>query len=183
VSPALLPSGHGFEPNLLHHFLTFYADLIKWIDRLTGRPDIVSRAAWRACAIVVARVHLAHVGHRYVDLIKWIDGLTSWPDTISRPAWRACAIVVARVHLARVGRRYADLIKWIDGLTGWPDIVSRPAWCAYAIVVAHVHLARVGVVWHLKTCNRLIWNSCEGLFVKKITHDDRWNWCFKYSID
>jgi hypothetical protein len=23
-------SGHGFEPHLLHHFLTFYADLIKW---------------------------------------------------------------------------------------------------------------------------------------------------------
>jgi hypothetical protein len=29
VSPALLPSGYGFEPYLLHHFLTFYADLIK----------------------------------------------------------------------------------------------------------------------------------------------------------
>jgi hypothetical protein len=25
---------HGFEPHLLHRFLTFYADLIKWADRL-----------------------------------------------------------------------------------------------------------------------------------------------------
>jgi hypothetical protein len=157
VSPALLPSEHGFEPHLLHRFLTFYADLIKW----TGWPDRVSRPAWRACAIVVARVHLARVGRRYADLIKWIDGLTGWPDTVSRPArracaivvvsrpaWRACAIVVARVHLARVGRRYADLIKWIDGLTGWPDTVSSPAWRVCAIVVARVHLARVGR-WHL----------------------------------
>jgi hypothetical protein len=30
VSLALLPSEHGFEPHLLHYFLTFYADLIKW---------------------------------------------------------------------------------------------------------------------------------------------------------
>jgi hypothetical protein len=34
VSLALLPSGHGFEPHLLHYFLTFYADLIKWVDGL-----------------------------------------------------------------------------------------------------------------------------------------------------
>jgi hypothetical protein len=86
-----------------------HADLIKWIDGLTGWPDTVSRPAWRACAIVVARVHLARVGRRYADLIKWIDGLTGWPDTVSRPAWRACAIVVARVHLARVGRRLASI--------------------------------------------------------------------------
>jgi hypothetical protein len=44
VSPALLTSGHGFEPHLLHRFLTFYADLIKWADGLTGCPDIVSRS-------------------------------------------------------------------------------------------------------------------------------------------
>ena len=43
VSPALLPLGHGFEPDLLHRFLTFYADLIKWADGLTGQPDTVSR--------------------------------------------------------------------------------------------------------------------------------------------
>jgi hypothetical protein len=30
VSLVLFPSGHGFEPHLLHHFLTFYTDLIKW---------------------------------------------------------------------------------------------------------------------------------------------------------
>jgi hypothetical protein len=55
VSPALFPSGHVFEPHLLHHFLIFYADLIKWTDGhddlikwtdgLTGWPDTVSRPA------------------------------------------------------------------------------------------------------------------------------------------
>jgi hypothetical protein len=74
-----------------------------------GWPDTVSRPAWRAYAIVVAHVHLAHVGHRYADLIKWIDGLTGWSDTASRPEWRACIIVVARVHLAHVGRRLASI--------------------------------------------------------------------------
>jgi hypothetical protein len=34
MSLALLPSGYGFEPHLLHHFVTFYADLIKWADEL-----------------------------------------------------------------------------------------------------------------------------------------------------
>jgi hypothetical protein len=29
VSPALLASGHGFEPHRLNRFLTFYVDLIK----------------------------------------------------------------------------------------------------------------------------------------------------------
>jgi hypothetical protein len=38
VSLAFLPSGHGFEPHILHRFLTFYADLIKWADGLTGWP-------------------------------------------------------------------------------------------------------------------------------------------------
>jgi hypothetical protein len=38
ASPALLPSGHEFEPHLLHCFLIFYADLIKWADGLTGWP-------------------------------------------------------------------------------------------------------------------------------------------------
>jgi hypothetical protein len=36
VSFALLPSEHGFKPQLPHCFLTFYADLIKWADGLTG---------------------------------------------------------------------------------------------------------------------------------------------------
>jgi hypothetical protein len=79
------------------------------VDELTGWPDTVSRPAWRACAIVVARVHLARVGRRYADLIKWIDGLTGWLDTVSRLAWRACAIVVVRVHLARVGHRLTSI--------------------------------------------------------------------------
>jgi hypothetical protein len=75
----------------------------------TGWPDTVSKLIWRACAIVVARVHLAHVERCYVDLIKWIDGLTDWPDTVRRPVWRVYAIVVARVHLARVRRRLASI--------------------------------------------------------------------------
>ena len=45
VSPALFLSGHGFKPHLLHRFLTFYADLIKWTDELTSWPDTVSRPA------------------------------------------------------------------------------------------------------------------------------------------
>jgi hypothetical protein len=38
----LLPLGHGLKPHILHHFLIFYADLIKWIDVLMGWPDTVS---------------------------------------------------------------------------------------------------------------------------------------------
>jgi hypothetical protein len=45
VSSALFPSGHWFETHLLNRFLTFYVDLIKWVDGLTGRPDTVSRPA------------------------------------------------------------------------------------------------------------------------------------------
>jgi hypothetical protein len=45
VSSALLPSGHGLEPHLLHRFLIFYVVLIKWADGLTGWPDTVSRLA------------------------------------------------------------------------------------------------------------------------------------------
>jgi hypothetical protein len=30
----LLLLGHGFKPHLLHNFLTFYANLIKWTDML-----------------------------------------------------------------------------------------------------------------------------------------------------
>jgi hypothetical protein len=42
---SFFPLGHGFESHLLHCFLTFYADLIKWADGLTGWPDTVSRSA------------------------------------------------------------------------------------------------------------------------------------------
>jgi hypothetical protein len=45
VSSALLPLGHGLEPHILHRFLTFYADLIKWADGLTAWPSAVSRSA------------------------------------------------------------------------------------------------------------------------------------------
>jgi hypothetical protein len=44
VSHALLLSGRGFEPHLLHRFLTFYADL----------ANTVSRPACRAWAGAVA---------------------------------------------------------------------------------------------------------------------------------
>jgi hypothetical protein len=76
VSRPLFHQGMGSNPTFCTVFLTFYIDLIKWIDGLMGWPDIVSRPAWRVCAIVVARVHVAHVGRRCADLIKWIDRLT-----------------------------------------------------------------------------------------------------------
>jgi hypothetical protein len=66
LSP-IFHQGMGSSPTSCTIFLTFYADLIKLIDGLTGWPDTVSRPAWRACTIVVARVHLAHVGRRYAD--------------------------------------------------------------------------------------------------------------------
>jgi hypothetical protein len=68
VSPALLPSGHEFEPHLLHSFLTFYADLIKWAYDLTGWPDTVSRPAQLAWARVVARGRLACAGSSFYHL-------------------------------------------------------------------------------------------------------------------
>jgi hypothetical protein len=46
--PFFYQSGDGFESHLLHHFLIFYTDLIKWADGLTGWSDTVSRPAWRA---------------------------------------------------------------------------------------------------------------------------------------
>jgi hypothetical protein len=45
VFPAILPLGHEFKPHLLHRFLTFYDDLIKWSDGLTGWTSTVSRPA------------------------------------------------------------------------------------------------------------------------------------------
>jgi hypothetical protein len=45
VSLILLPSGYEFKPHLMHNFLTFYADLIKWADGLTGWPDTINRLA------------------------------------------------------------------------------------------------------------------------------------------
>jgi hypothetical protein len=48
VSFALLPSGRGFEPTSCITFLTFYTDLTKWLDGLTGRPNIISRSACHA---------------------------------------------------------------------------------------------------------------------------------------
>jgi hypothetical protein len=48
VSLILLPSGRGFELTSCTAFLTFYADLSKWPDGLTGRPSTVSTPACRA---------------------------------------------------------------------------------------------------------------------------------------
>jgi hypothetical protein len=50
VSPTLLSLMRGFEPYLQNCFLTFYVDLVKWFDGLTGRPDTVSRPTCRAWA-------------------------------------------------------------------------------------------------------------------------------------
>jgi hypothetical protein len=64
-----LPVGCGFEPHLLYHFLTFYADLTKWPEGLTDRPSTVSRQACCVLARVVARGRWARVGppfgHQY----------------------------------------------------------------------------------------------------------------------
>jgi hypothetical protein len=54
VSHALLPSGRRFKPHLLHRFLTFYVDLTKWVDGLTGRPDMFSKSTCHAWAGVAA---------------------------------------------------------------------------------------------------------------------------------
>jgi hypothetical protein len=43
--PAFFHQGMGSNPTSRTVYLTFYADLIKWIDRLTGCPDTVSRLA------------------------------------------------------------------------------------------------------------------------------------------
>jgi hypothetical protein len=42
--------GVGLNPTSCTAFLTFYVDLTKWPDKLTGRPDTVSRAACRVWA-------------------------------------------------------------------------------------------------------------------------------------
>jgi hypothetical protein len=43
--PPFFHQGMGSNPTSCTIFLTFYADLIKWIDGLTGWPDTVSRPA------------------------------------------------------------------------------------------------------------------------------------------
>jgi hypothetical protein len=55
VSCALRPSGRRFKPHLLHYFLTFYVDLTKWIDGLTGRPNTFSKSTCHAWAGAAAR--------------------------------------------------------------------------------------------------------------------------------
>jgi hypothetical protein len=65
MSFVLLPSRHGFEPHLLHRFLTFYVDLIKLVDGWADNRFLTF----------------------YTDLIKLANGLTGWADTVSRPAY------------------------------------------------------------------------------------------------
>jgi hypothetical protein len=55
VSPVLLPSGCGSNPTSCTAVLTFYADLTKWSDGLTGRPDTVSKPTCRAWTRAVVR--------------------------------------------------------------------------------------------------------------------------------
>jgi hypothetical protein len=59
VSVVLLPSRRGFEPHLLHRFLTFYVDLIKWPDGLTGRSSTGSKSTCRAWSESATRGHRA----------------------------------------------------------------------------------------------------------------------------
>jgi hypothetical protein len=52
----------------MFYWLTFYVDLIKWADGLTGWLGTVSRSAWRAWPRVVARGHLVRVGPSFGHL-------------------------------------------------------------------------------------------------------------------
>jgi hypothetical protein len=60
----------------LASFLTFYADLIKWTDGLTGWPGTVSMA-WRAWAKVVACGRLAWVRTppltSFFNILRWFN--------------------------------------------------------------------------------------------------------------
>jgi hypothetical protein len=56
VSPALRSSGCRFEPHLLHHFLTFYADLTKLTDDLTAQPG-PTRSAGRPSVLGPERAY------------------------------------------------------------------------------------------------------------------------------
>jgi hypothetical protein len=47
--PALVSSGHEFEPHLMHRFLTFYVDLIKWTHRLTRHSQQTSQQTDMTC--------------------------------------------------------------------------------------------------------------------------------------
>jgi hypothetical protein len=46
VTLTFLPSVRGFEPHFLHRSFTFYDNLTKWTDGLTGGP---TRSAGRSC--------------------------------------------------------------------------------------------------------------------------------------
>jgi hypothetical protein len=48
---ALLQSRHGFKPHFLHHFLTFYVDLIKWADVSCGPRGFGSTAVWPSIGV------------------------------------------------------------------------------------------------------------------------------------
>jgi hypothetical protein len=99
VSPALLPSGRGFKPHLLHRFLTFHADLTKWPDGLMGRPGTVDRSTCRAWARAVARGRRAHAGpsfgHLYAEVCFGMCMLVAW----SRDVGCAERTDVQRVNL------------------------------------------------------------------------------------
>jgi hypothetical protein len=46
--PPFFHQGVGSNPTSCTAFLTFYGDLTKWTDGLTGQPDTFSRPACRA---------------------------------------------------------------------------------------------------------------------------------------
>jgi hypothetical protein len=60
--PPFLYQGMGSNYTSCIVFLTFYVDLIKWGNGLTGWPSTVSMPAWRVWSIVVARVRLVRAG-------------------------------------------------------------------------------------------------------------------------
>jgi hypothetical protein len=53
----------GPNPTSCIAFLTFYTDLTKWPDGLTGRPGTVSRPTCRVWTVATASGHRAYQAH------------------------------------------------------------------------------------------------------------------------
>jgi hypothetical protein len=71
VPPALLSLERGFEPHLLHRFLTFYADLTKWSDGLTGRCGVPGLELCRAAHLTICRCVVWDIEVGYVEGVVW----------------------------------------------------------------------------------------------------------------
>jgi hypothetical protein len=78
---------------------------------------------------------------------------------------------------------YADLIKWPDAyILRWFNQMARRTGPARSAARCAVPAASDLAGPCAEGTDGLILNRCEGLFVK-MTRNNRWNWCFKYSID